>query len=267
MAREEEEEEEEEEKEDEEEEEQEEVVSEFNTLFNRLIKSVRTPTEPPPGKAGQTRELVHEEEGLLDEGLVRACTMEDLEALVHDGIAEETAVSVSHAAGLDMASEPQSKKKKKEIDPSEVLTKDANVIKVPLAPALVEGDEGEEEEVSEGMKTRLLLHLYFLLFLKAVEHHIENCLSFSISLSVSVKISNLRCFSDYNPFSAVTRLFEKLCKQPAAVLLLYINSFSNNNNNNERQIIQSREKLRCLLIGYTVYILVTRLAETVFKIY
>ncbi|MCJ8748392.1 hypothetical protein PDJAM_G00164330 [Pangasius djambal] len=138
-----------EEEEDEEEEEQEEVVSEFNALFNRLMKSTPTPTEPPPGKASrpQEAELAQEEEGLLDEGLVRARTVEDLEALVHDGTVEETAVSVSHAASVDTASEPHSKKKKKkEIDPSEVLTKDANVIKVPLAPTLVEGDEGEEEE-------------------------------------------------------------------------------------------------------------------------
>ncbi|XP_060768949.1 U3 small nucleolar RNA-associated protein 14 homolog A [Neoarius graeffei] len=135
-------------REEKEEEEQEEVVSEFNSLFNRLMKSARTPTEPPPGKAGQTQkaELVHEEEGLLDEGLVHARTMEDLEALEHDGIVEEMAVSVSHAAGSDTASEPHSTKKKKEIDPSEVLTKDAAVIKVALAPTLVEGDEGEEEE-------------------------------------------------------------------------------------------------------------------------
>lgn len=138
--------------EEDEEEEEEEVVSEFNTLFNRLMKSTRTPTEPPPpqGRASRMREaeLAHDEEGLLDETPVRACTMEDLEALVHHGTAEETAASASHAAGVDTSSEPRSEKekKKKEIDPSEVLTKDANVITVPLAPTLVEGEEGEEEE-------------------------------------------------------------------------------------------------------------------------
>lgn len=143
--------------EEDEEEEEEEVVSEFNTLFNRLMKSTRTPTEPPPpqGRASRMREaeLAHDEEGLLDETPVRACTMEDLEALVHHGTAEETAASASHAAGVDTSSEPRSEKekKKKEIDPSEVLTKDANVITVPLAPTLVEGEEGEEEEVSRGM--------------------------------------------------------------------------------------------------------------------
>ncbi|XP_060719092.1 U3 small nucleolar RNA-associated protein 14 homolog A [Tachysurus vachellii] len=133
------------EEEEEEEEEQEEVVSEFNTLFNRLMNT-RTATEPPPaGKAAHVEEaeLTHEEEGLLDEGLVRARTMEDLEALVHDGIAEESVVAVPHAASVDTASEPRSTKKK-EIDLSEVLTKDANVIKVPLAPTVQEGDEEEE---------------------------------------------------------------------------------------------------------------------------
>lgn len=148
-------------------------MSEFNTLFNRLMKSTCAPTgpPPPPGKASRAQEVEpvqEEEEELLDEGLVRACTMEDLEALVHDGTARDTVVSVTHVASTDTASEPHSKKKKTEIDPSEVLTKNANVIKVPLAPKLVEGDEGEEEEVSRGMKTRLLLHLHPVL-LKVVK--------------------------------------------------------------------------------------------------
>ncbi|KAI5615751.1 U3 small nucleolar RNA-associated protein 14-like A [Silurus asotus] len=138
----------EEEEEDDEEEEQEEIVSEFNTLFNRLMKRPQKRTEPPSRKATQVQEaeLLHEEEGLLDEGLVHARTVEDLEDLGHDGIVEKEAVSGSYAASVDTASEPHGKKKRKEIDPSEVLTKNANAIKVPLAPTLVEGDEGEEEE-------------------------------------------------------------------------------------------------------------------------
>ncbi|XP_058239511.1 U3 small nucleolar RNA-associated protein 14 homolog A isoform X2 [Hemibagrus wyckioides] len=132
--------------EEEEEEEEQEVVSEFNTLFNRLMKNSRTSMEPPPppGKPARTEEveLEQEEEALLDEGLVRARTMEDLEGLVHDGIAEESVASVPHAASVDAASEPHSRRKK-EIDPREVLTKDANVIKVPLAPTLLEGEEEE----------------------------------------------------------------------------------------------------------------------------
>lgn len=156
-------------------------MSEFNSLFNRLMKSARTPTEPPPGKAGQTQEveLVHEEEGLLDEGLVHARTMEDLEALEHDGIVKEMAVSVSHAAGSDTASEPHSTKKKKEIDPSEVLTKDAAVIKVALVPTLVEGDEGEEEEVSEGMKTPFMFSTF-----PQSRRVTQNSLSLSLCLSL-----------------------------------------------------------------------------------
>ncbi|KAF7688455.1 hypothetical protein HF521_013262 [Silurus meridionalis] len=140
--------EEEEEEENDEEEEQEEIVSEFNTLFNRLMKRPQKRTEPPSRKVTQVQEaeLIHEEEGLLDEGLVHARTVEDLEDLGHDGIVEKEAVSGSYAASVDTASEPHGKKKRKEIDPSEVLTKNANAIKVPLAPTLVEGDEGEEEE-------------------------------------------------------------------------------------------------------------------------
>lgn len=146
----------------EEEEEQEAVVSEFNTLFNRLMKNARTSTKPPV-KARQPEEaaLEHADEGLLDEVPVRVRTMEDLEALVHDGTVEESLPSVSHATGVDATSEPRSteeekkKKKKKEIDPSEVLTKDANMIKVPLAPTLLEGEEGEEEEEDESCSTQV----------------------------------------------------------------------------------------------------------------
>lgn len=160
--------------EEDEEEEQQEVVSEFNSLFKRLMKKSRTPTEPPPpplGKAARApeAELAPEEEGLLDEGLVRARTVEDLEALVHDGTVEESGECASHAAAMSPASEPQSThKKKKVIDPREVLTKNAAVIKVPLAPTLMEGEEEEEEEEGEEEgeeKEIVILFIFLRLFL------------------------------------------------------------------------------------------------------
>lgn len=161
-------------------------MSEFNTLFNRLMKNTSTHTQPPQlHKVSRAREAESEceEEELLDEGLVRARTMEDLEALVHDGTAEEAAVSVSHPASVETPSEPHSKKKK-EIDPSEVLTKHANMIKVPLAPTLLEGDDGEEEEVSPGVKTRLLLHCCFLLYFTSCFSYRELSLPHAFSLFI-----------------------------------------------------------------------------------
>ncbi|XP_072548664.1 U3 small nucleolar RNA-associated protein 14 homolog A [Salminus brasiliensis] len=124
--------------EDEEEEEQE-VVSEFNNLFNRLMKK----SNPVPAVQEQT-----DGEELLDEGLVRVRTMEDLEALGQDIPVETSRPELVSETGTPSAvstsEPPNKKKKKKEIDPNEVLTKEAKVIKVPLVPTVV---EEEEEEV------------------------------------------------------------------------------------------------------------------------
>uniref|UniRef100_A0A8B9HB39 UTP14C small subunit processome component n=1 Tax=Astyanax mexicanus TaxID=7994 RepID=A0A8B9HB39_ASTMX len=130
-----------EEEEEEEEEEAEEVVSEFNSLFNRLMKSNTTPAVPDQ----------NEGEELLDEGLVRVQTMEDLEALRKDRTNEanqEASVPATDTpTAPESASEPPNKKKRrrKEIDLKKVLTKQATVVKVPLAPTVLE--EEEEEEV------------------------------------------------------------------------------------------------------------------------
>uniref|UniRef100_A0AAR2IKC6 UTP14C small subunit processome component n=1 Tax=Pygocentrus nattereri TaxID=42514 RepID=A0AAR2IKC6_PYGNA len=85
---------------------------------------------------------------LLDEGLVRVRTMDDLEALQQDVVMDTTQpapASATPAPSMETTSEPPKKKKKKKgIDPNEVLTKEAKVIKMPLAPTVV---EEEEEEV------------------------------------------------------------------------------------------------------------------------
>ncbi|KAL7835059.1 hypothetical protein SRHO_G00293060 [Serrasalmus rhombeus] len=125
--------------EDKEEEEEEVVVSEFNSLFNRLMKSSRAP--PVPEQTGA------EEAELLDEGLIRVRTMDDLEALQQDVVMDTTQpapASATPAPSMETTSEPPKKKKKKGINPNEVLTKEAKVIKMPLAPTVV---EEEEEEV------------------------------------------------------------------------------------------------------------------------
>uniref|UniRef100_A0A3B1JRR9 UTP14A small subunit processome component n=1 Tax=Astyanax mexicanus TaxID=7994 RepID=A0A3B1JRR9_ASTMX len=134
-----------EEEEEEEEEEAEEVVSEFNSLFNRLMKSNTTPAVPDQ----------NEGEELLDEGLVRVQTMEDLEALRKDRTNEanqEASVPATDTpTAPESASEPPNKKKRrrKEIDLKKVLTKQATVVKVPLAPTVLEEEEEEEEVHTE----------------------------------------------------------------------------------------------------------------------
>ncbi|XP_066518447.1 U3 small nucleolar RNA-associated protein 14 homolog A [Hoplias malabaricus] len=136
-------EEEEEEEQEEEEEEEEEVVSEFNSLFNRLMNRDGTKGAEQSGTK-EAESVAEEEEELLEEGLVRVQTMDDIEAL------EQDAVNVTGnkrppaaSAAKPPTSEPPNKKKKKEIDLSEVLTKDTKVVKVALAPTMLE----EEEEV------------------------------------------------------------------------------------------------------------------------
>ncbi|XP_026881323.2 U3 small nucleolar RNA-associated protein 14 homolog A isoform X1 [Electrophorus electricus] len=125
-----------EEEDDEEEDDEEEgaeVVSEFNSLFNRLMQSGRA--EP--------QQIQAEEAELLDEGLVYVRTMDDLEALGQDEMAgPSNAVPDPHTQtpSAEATTEPPSKKKK-EIDPKEVLTKEAKTITVPLVLTAVEEEE------------------------------------------------------------------------------------------------------------------------------
>lgn len=118
---------------------EEEDVSQFNTLF-RLMSSEKAREAP-----GQTQEGQEDEEQ-LDEGHVRVRTMEDLEALgeVDD---PQPSASATTSTPQTATSEPPAKKSK-EIDLNAVLTKEARAIKVPLMPAVVEGDEEREEQIS-----------------------------------------------------------------------------------------------------------------------
>ncbi|XP_005165685.1 uncharacterized protein isoform X1 [Danio rerio] len=121
----------EEEEKEEEEEEEEEDVSKFNSLFN-LMRSEKTQKGQEDG------------EELLDEGQVRVRNMEDLEDL-GEGFEPQpsTTPSVTQTAIADKTSEPQNKKG---ISLSEVLTKEAKVIKVPFLPTVVEHEETEHDE-------------------------------------------------------------------------------------------------------------------------
>ncbi|XP_051958616.1 U3 small nucleolar RNA-associated protein 14 homolog A isoform X2 [Xyrauchen texanus] len=119
--------------------EEEEVVSEFNTIF-KLMRSEKTREAPAP-----TQERQEDEDGLLDEGPILIRDMEDLDVLgeVLDP-KPSTAPSVPQAAAVEATSEPIKKKNNKEINLSEVLTKEAKVIKVPFAPTVVEEEHDEQ---------------------------------------------------------------------------------------------------------------------------
>ncbi|KAK6473666.1 U3 small nucleolar RNA-associated protein 14-like protein A-like [Huso huso] len=146
---------------------EEEDVSEFNSLFQRLVgnkpktqAAKRAARPPAPQGEGESQEQgkedseEREEPPLLDETLTRVQTMEDLEHLEREETLEaEVPEPESTVTGPGTETEeekPASKavkrKRKKVIDPEEVLTRQAKVIKVPSAPTAIEDEEGDEEQ-------------------------------------------------------------------------------------------------------------------------
>ncbi|XP_015207191.2 U3 small nucleolar RNA-associated protein 14 homolog A [Lepisosteus oculatus] len=139
---------------------EEEEVSEFNSLFQRLVGGRREPPgkrvtpkprredSAPPADEGAERE----QRPLLDEGPMRVQTLEDLDLLSQgvtgesDGPAPECKAPgpSSEGEGRNEGGQEVKKKKKKVISLSQVLTKEAKVIQVPVAPTAIEEEEGEE---------------------------------------------------------------------------------------------------------------------------
>ncbi|KAK6305606.1 hypothetical protein J4Q44_G00243860 [Coregonus suidteri] len=124
-------------------------LSEFTSLFHGLVKNhVEPPAEQPKAGAGVGQ---GESPALLEEGLVRVRTLEDVELLSQDVSANDPAPLITQTPSTE-ETDPQSatqqtkRKRKRVIDPNEVLTKEAKVIKVPLAPTAVEDVEDKEEQ-------------------------------------------------------------------------------------------------------------------------
>ncbi|XP_056145760.1 U3 small nucleolar RNA-associated protein 14 homolog A [Lampris incognitus] len=88
----------------------------------------------------------------LEEGLRRIQNLEDVELLIEEDTAVHPAITTTQQskATEDMASGTQEtdtkKKRKRKIDLKEVLTKEAKIIKIPLAPTDVEDMEEKEEQ-------------------------------------------------------------------------------------------------------------------------
>ncbi|MED6236394.1 hypothetical protein ATANTOWER_008497 [Ataeniobius toweri] len=81
----------------------------------------------------------------LEERLVRIRTVEDLELLHHDPSAEPRHPPTAKDPPSEEKHMGKSKKKKKGIELKEVLTKETNVIKVPLTPTATDSDDPESK--------------------------------------------------------------------------------------------------------------------------
>nr|XP_046173777.1 U3 small nucleolar RNA-associated protein 14 homolog A isoform X1 [Oncorhynchus gorbuscha] len=123
-------------------------LSTFTSLFHGLVNHM----EPPADQAKASPGLGQgESPALLEEGLVRVRTLEDVELLSQDISASDTALLTTQILGTEetntqSATQQAGKKRKKMIDPNEVLTKEAKVIEMPFAPTAVEDVEDKEEQ-------------------------------------------------------------------------------------------------------------------------
>uniref|UniRef100_A0A8C8IHZ3 Uncharacterized protein n=1 Tax=Oncorhynchus tshawytscha TaxID=74940 RepID=A0A8C8IHZ3_ONCTS len=123
-------------------------LSNFTSLFHGLVNHMEPPADQPKAGPGLCQ---GESPALLEEGLVRVRTLEDVELLSQDISASDTALLTTQILGTEetdtqSATQQADKKRKKMIDPNEVLTKEAKIIEMPLAPTAVEDVEDKEEQ-------------------------------------------------------------------------------------------------------------------------
>lgn len=139
-------------------------LSKFTSLFHGLVKNHMEPSADQP-KAGPGVSQ-GESPALLEEGLVRVRTLEDVELLSQDISASDTALLTTQTPGTDETDTQSAtqqadkkRKRKKMIDPNEVLTKEAKVIEMTLAPTTV-----EDVEVRDTVQRPI--HVFFKAHLK-----------------------------------------------------------------------------------------------------
>uniref|UniRef100_A0A674EML5 UTP14C small subunit processome component n=1 Tax=Salmo trutta TaxID=8032 RepID=A0A674EML5_SALTR len=126
-------------------------LSKFTSLFHGLVKNhMEPPADQPKAGPGVGQ---GESPALLEEGLVRVRTLEDVELLSQDISASDTALLTTQTPGTDETDTQSAtqqadkkRKRKKMIDPNEVLTKEAKVIEMTLAPTTVEDVEVRDTE-------------------------------------------------------------------------------------------------------------------------
>ncbi|XP_076011315.1 U3 small nucleolar RNA-associated protein 14 homolog A [Genypterus blacodes] len=130
---------------DKEEEQEEEELSEFTSLFRGIAES-RREVEAEHAELPDSGE----QPAQLEEGLMRVQTLEDLELLSQEETpAEETPAEEATQAENPTSDPPKAnkqRKRKRGIELKQVLTKEAKVIRVPLAPAMKEGEDSDSDE-------------------------------------------------------------------------------------------------------------------------
>ncbi|XP_067084773.1 U3 small nucleolar RNA-associated protein 14 homolog A isoform X2 [Osmerus mordax] len=135
---------------------EEEDLSEFTSLYQGITNSQKSQSQEAQPEPGQGAVLTEEAPGLLEETLVRIRTLEDVEMLSQNPLhieGNQPSPPVDQSPNIEETALPcgtqkagKKMKRKKGIDPNEVLTKEAKMIKVPLAPTAVEDENGEEEQ-------------------------------------------------------------------------------------------------------------------------
>ncbi|KAM4609314.1 U3 small nucleolar RNA-associated protein 14 homolog A [Polymixia lowei] len=129
---------------------EEEELTEFTSLFQGIEESQRE-AEAEQNKA--TTEICQTEiPDQLEEGLMRLRTLEDMELLSQEESptdhppvqTQQPPATEEPASGAQGTN--KTKKRKRAIDLQNVLTKEAKVIKVPLAPSVVEDAEEKDEQ-------------------------------------------------------------------------------------------------------------------------
>ncbi|XP_062309203.1 U3 small nucleolar RNA-associated protein 14 homolog A isoform X2 [Osmerus eperlanus] len=135
---------------------EEEDLSEFTSLYQGITNSQKSQSQEAQTEPGPGAVLTEEAPGLLEETLVRIRTLEDVEMLSQNPLhieGNQPSPPVDQSPNIEETALPygtqkagKKMKRKKGIDPNEVLTKEAKMIKVPLAPTAVEDENGEEEQ-------------------------------------------------------------------------------------------------------------------------
>ncbi|XP_048840250.1 U3 small nucleolar RNA-associated protein 14 homolog A [Brienomyrus brachyistius] len=138
------------------EDENEEDVSEFNSLFLKVVKDrCRAPvgeTKKPESKGTEK-----EEPALLEEGPTRVVTLEDMDRLLsQEGSGEDSEMAnqvvspppAVRSSGTTSQQGEKSKKnkRKKVIDCNKVLTKETRALEVPLLPTVIDDEENEVDQ-------------------------------------------------------------------------------------------------------------------------
>ncbi|XP_078119179.1 U3 small nucleolar RNA-associated protein 14 homolog A [Sander vitreus] len=132
---------------------EEEELSEFTSLFQGIADSRR---EAEAEQAEAAADASHTDTSAqLEEGLMRIRTLEDVELLSQEAADEAPVQPQEPPATENLASATQkagkNRKRKRGIELKKVLTKEAKVIQVPLAPTVEDAEDSDEKLDQRGL--------------------------------------------------------------------------------------------------------------------